>query len=90
MAKQQINSMMNKNGVMMMKMKKAISLLSTSIGLMVMIFSPTIANNVELHSVYGDVTRSYFTYIAYTVSFSVLGLAAFLSGIIGYYMNNKK
>ncbi len=73
-----------------MKKKKALSFLSMGIGLMVMIFAPMIGNNVELHSIYGDVTRSYFTYIAYTVSFSVLGLAIFLSGVIGYYMNNKK
>ena len=73
-----------------MKKKKAISLLSIGIGLMIMIIAPMIGNNVELHSIYGDVTRSYFTYIAYTVSFSVLGLAIFLSGVIGYYMNNRK
>ncbi len=73
-----------------MKKKKAISLLSMGIGLMIMIFAPMIGNNVELHSIYGDVTRSYFTYITYTVSFSVLGLAIFLSGVIGYYMNNRK
>ncbi len=73
-----------------MKKKKAISLLSIGIGLMIIIFAPMIGNNVELHSIYGDVTRSYFTYIAYTVSFSVLGLAIFLSGVIGYYMNNRK
>ena len=75
---------------MNMNKKKAVSILSMVIGLLVIIFAPMIGNNVELHSIYGDVTRSYFTFIAYTVSFSVLGLAAFLSGVIGYYMNNKK
>ena len=73
-----------------MKKKNAISFLSMAIGLMVMIFAPTIGNNAELHSIYEDATRSYFTFIAYTISSSILGLAAFLSGVIGYYINNKK
>lgn len=49
-----------------------------------------IGNNMESHSIYEDVTRSYFTYIAYTISFSILGLAIFLLGVIGYHMGNKK
>lgn len=73
-----------------MNKKKALNFIPMWIGLMLMIFAPMVGNNVELHSIYGDVTRSYFTYIAYTVSFSVLGLAIFLLGVIGYYMNDKK
>jgi hypothetical protein len=73
-----------------MNKKKALNFIPMWLGLMLIIFAPTFGNNVESHSIYGDATRSYFTYIAYTVSFSILGLAIFLSGVIGYYMNNKK
>lgn len=73
-----------------MNKKKLLNYIPMMIGLMLIIFSPTLGNNVELHSIYGDVTRSYFTYIAYTIAFSTLGLAVFLSGVIGYYMNDKK
>jgi hypothetical protein len=73
-----------------MNKKKVLNLLSMCIGLMIILFSPMIGNSAELHSIYENITRSYFTYIAYTISFSVLGLAIFLSGVIGYYMNDKK
>jgi hypothetical protein len=72
-----------------MNKRKALYFIPMLIGLMLIIFAPMVGNNVELHSIYGDVTRSYFTYIAYTVSYSILGLAVFLSGVIGYHMNKK-
>ena len=73
-----------------MNKEKVLYLIPMWIGLMLIVFSPELANNVELHSIYGDITRSYFTFIAYTVSNAILGLAVFLSGVIGYYMNDKK
>ncbi|MCM8709444.1 hypothetical protein M2651_00195 [Clostridium sp. SYSU_GA19001] len=73
-----------------MNKKKALNFIPMGIGLMLIIFAPMLGNNVELHSIYEDVTRSYFTYIAYTISFSILGLAIFLLGVIGYYMGNKR
>lgn len=57
---------------------------------MMMFFSPELGNFVELHSIYGDITRSYFTFFAYTISTAILGLAIFLAGIIGYYVNSEK
>jgi uncharacterized membrane protein len=73
-----------------MNKKKSLNFIPMVIGLMLIIFSPMIGNDVELHSIYEDVTRSYFTYIAYTISFSILGLAILLIGVIGYYMGSKK
>lgn len=73
-----------------MNKKKALYFIPMWIGLMLIVFSPEIANNVELHSIYGDIVRSYFTYISYTVSNAILGLAVFLSAVIGFYMGDKK
>lgn len=72
-----------------MDKKKALYIVPMVAGLMLIIFAPMLGNNVELHSIYEDVTRSYFTYIAYTIAFSILGLAIFLLGVIGYHIGSK-
>jgi len=79
----------NIKGEIILDKKKALYIVPMVVGLLLIIFVPMLGNNVELHSIYEDATRSYFTYIAYTIAFSIFGLAIFLSGVIGYYMGSR-
>ncbi|WP_163192206.1 hypothetical protein [Clostridium thermarum] len=72
-----------------MKTRKALYNVIMLIGIILIVYSPVFANKVELRSIYEDNMRSYFTYMAYTISTSVLGLAIFIYGVIGYFMTDK-
>jgi len=73
-----------------MEKKKVMAYFQQCLGILLIVFSPLIGNIAESTSIYNDITRSYFNFIAFTISTSILGLAMFLSGVIGLYMISKK